>query len=293
MSKRELQVAFQALRSQAEAQGDPEVRRVYERLSLRLRGFELETRGDFFYPVRQNLSRTIEWTDPEEMMACGENRHTLFHQIATLEEAIARGQAVEISRDRDPYAGHKLGIQLVWPLQLIYREIAWYLLYECCHNRQFAIGRLSRFSRYCKVYPIGDRGQAAQRESLELAYGLLEGGWGLYLGKAEEQQLELAGELDLITVRARFFPPVSHFIVEGELRHPRQHLRLGPVDELTGQEQWLDYTVELPPRSLLEFRIWLQRYLDKAQILAPPDLARDHYQAAIALVQRYQKSTKA
>lgn len=291
MTKRELQMAFQALQSQAQHQGDPQVRRVYEALSLRLRGFELDTEGDFFYPVRQNLSRTIEWTDPQEMMACGENRHTLFHHIATLEDAIAIGQPLEIARERDLYNAQNLGIQLVWPLQLIYRDIAWYLLYECCHNQQLVIGRLSRYSDYCKVYPINGRGVFMQKQSLDDAYRLLQQGWGLYLGEAAEQEQELTGELDLMTVRVRFFPPVSRFIAEGDLRHPQQKLRAGPIDEFTGKPQWLDYTVELPPRSLSEFRIWLQRYGDKVQILSPPELAQDHYQAAIALVQRYKPCT--
>jgi hypothetical protein len=47
---------------------------------------------------------------------------------------------------------------------------------------------------------------------------LLEKGWGLFLGKAEEQRLELEGKINLIKVKVRFFPTVIDFILEGELR---------------------------------------------------------------------------
>jgi hypothetical protein len=69
MSQEELKVAFNALASQAKYQGDGLLRRIYETLSKRLRGLDLELKGEFFYPVRQHLNRAIIYTDPEEMAA--------------------------------------------------------------------------------------------------------------------------------------------------------------------------------------------------------------------------------
>lgn len=85
---------------------------------------------------------------------------------------------------------------------------------------------------------------------------MLEKGWGLFLGKADEQRLELEGKLDLIEVKVRFFPTVIDFILEGELRHPKQELEKGPIDSLTGKFVHVDYIVKLPPRSLQEFSWW-------------------------------------
>ncbi|GEM_PF-4464769 len=60
--------------------GDALARRVYERLEKRLRGLNLETQGEFLYPVRQQLNRSIIFTDPDEMMYKGNMKNTLFHQ---------------------------------------------------------------------------------------------------------------------------------------------------------------------------------------------------------------------
>lgn len=58
------------------------------------------------------------------MMDKGEYRHTLFHHIDRLEEAIVKGQAIELSRGSDPYGENKLGLITLYPLQLIYYDIA-------------------------------------------------------------------------------------------------------------------------------------------------------------------------
>jgi hypothetical protein len=91
----------------------------------------------------------------------------------------------------------------------------------------------------------------------------------------------------LISAKVRFFPPISDFIQEGECRHPKQKLKKGPKDNQTGKIRYVDYSIQLPPRSLDEFGIWVQRYVDKAQILLPSELAQSHYQNALALIERY------
>ncbi|MFW6359184.1 MAG: helix-turn-helix transcriptional regulator [Chroococcales cyanobacterium] len=288
MTKSELKAAFDALESQAKYQGDPQIRQIYQALCQRLRGFEFERNQDFFYPIRQNLNRTVDWTDPYEMMRQGKYKDTLFHQLDTLETAIAEGQAIEIFRTADYYGGSRIGPEILWPLQLVYYNIAWYLLYEKCSDHCFAVGRINRFSNSCKVLTLKGRGVPSQKESLEKAYHLLNNGWGLHLGDREQQQLELEGKLPLERVKVRFSPPVSTFIAEGELRHPKQKLVFGPRDSDTGNPKYLDYLIELPKRSLNEFSIWIQRYGDKAKVLSPPALVEKHRQMALNLVNLYE-----
>jgi predicted RNase H-like HicB family nuclease len=220
------------------------------------------------------------------MMAEQQFRDTLYHQFANLEEAIIRGKLVEISRYIDIYGDSSLGIQTVWPLQLIYHDIAWYLLYENYDNGQLIIGRVSRFKNYCRILD-SSRSVNSQRESLKKACKLLKNGWGLKLGSLEEQKEELDSKQGYIPIQIRFYPPISYFIQEGELRHPQQKLKLGKRDPSTKKPQYVDYCINLPPRSLDEFMIWVQRYADKAQVLSPPELAETHYQKALALVERY------
>lgn len=289
MSPRELHAALNALESQAKYQGDPQIRQIYQTLVQRLRGFPFPHQNNTtpFYPVRQVLNRAIIYTDPEEMLEKQQNRHTLFHYLPQLEEAIMTGQAVEISRAVDLYGDHRLGLDIIWPLQLLYRDTAWYLLYERCANSQLVVGRMNRYKDYCRLVTLQGRGVEAQWECLKNAHQLLENGWGLKLGTVEEQQRELAGKGETVKVCVRFFPPISAFMEEGELRHPKQKIKRGKKDAMTGKPEYIDYHLVLPLRSLDEFSIWIQRYADKAQVLSPATLVEKHYQMAIRLLERY------
>jgi predicted DNA-binding transcriptional regulator YafY len=288
MSLEELQVTLNAIASQAKGQGDPQVRQIYQMLSQRLRGLNLELKGELFYPVRQQLNRPVGYTDPQEMMALGKNQDTLFHQLDIVEKAIPQGQALELSRNKDPYGQQPAGPLQIWPLQLVYHDIAWYLLYEHCHSGHLAIGRINRFKNHCKVLEGTRRGLQIQKQRLETAHRLLENGWGLFLGKPEEQEAELQGRLKLETVKVRFFSSMITFILGGERRHCRQHIRKGPKDKTTGQLDYVDYTVRLPRRSFEEFSRWVYRYMHFAKVLAPQELIERHKAAALNLQQLYE-----
>lgn len=283
-SPEELQIALNAIESQAQYQGHPLTRQLYQKLKLRLRGFQLAHQTDLFYPVRQNLNRPIIYTDPQEMMVKKKNSNTLFHQIDIVEQAIIRGQVIEISRIEDPYQEQGKGMIQLYPLQLVYHDIAWYLLCEDYPSGHFSTARVDRMSDYCKILDIPARDIKIQEHRLKQVHKLLKNGWGLKLGTLAEQREELAGDLPLITAKVRFFPPISQFIKEGDRRHPRQKIYDCPKSE---KNAYLDYSVPLPPRSLDEFSIWVQRYGDKAQVMEPPYLVEKHRNQAIALAKRY------
>jgi hypothetical protein len=286
LNRDELQAALQALATQAHYQGDPQIRRLYETLERRLRGLNLALDGQLFYPVRTHLSRTIIYTDPEDMMQQGHYRRTLFHELEVVERAIASGQPIEIIRHRDPHGSMGIGHLKVYPLQLIYWDVAWYLLYEHTHQQHFEIARVDRLSEQMQVLePLG-RGTAAQLKCLKLAHQLLKQGWGLYLGTPEEQQQELAGNASSVPVTVRFFQPIAEFILEGERRHPTQRLKKG---HSTG-ETYVDFSVELPHRSLREFSHWVNRFLHLAQFITPPELAEKHQRNALALAKLYEQA---
>jgi hypothetical protein len=289
MSLDELKVAINALFTQAKFQGDPQVRRIHEALSKRLRGFDLESDGQLFYPVRQHLNRAIVYTDPEEMVRLGKNQDNLYHQLPIIEAAISQGQGIEISRCSNPYDKNRIGAIRVYPVQLIYQDIAWYLLYEYYDTGHLAIGRVNRFANYCQIIDASGRGIEAQRQSLVKAYQLLENGWGLNLGNVEQQRLELSAQLELVVVKVRFYPPVTSFILEGERRHPKQKITKVAKDKTTSEILYVDYTVPLPARSLDEFMLWIYRYMDAAQVISPALLVEKHYQAVEKLLSRYKR----
>jgi len=286
MTREELQVAFQALASQAKYQGNPQVRRIYEKLTKLLRGLDIELKGELFYPVRQHLNRAIIYTDPVEMLDRQEYQNTLFHKLDIVETAIVRGQSIALYRQSDHYGKGNIGFRQIWPLQLIYHDIAWYLICQYCENGHLTVERVNRFTDYCEIIDPEGRGLAAQEQNLKIAQKLLKNGWGLFLGNPEQQQAELQGQLKLQRVKVRFFERVVGFILEGSRRHPRQKIKEGPRDSC-GNLLYVDYQIDLPDRSENEFSLWVQRYMDSAQVLGPPSLVEKHRQAAKDLVARY------
>jgi predicted DNA-binding transcriptional regulator YafY len=284
MNREELQVALNALHSQAKYQEDPQVNRIYQKLTRRLRGLNLK--DEMFYPVRTQLDRVIVHTDPEEMMAKRQYRGTLFEKLDQLEVAIPKGQAIKIYRCRNPYNPEKTGYETVYPLQLIYADIAWYLLQEDYKDGHLVVSRLDRFSDHFEVIDAEGRGTDAQWKSLNIADRLLKAGWGLRLGSREQQQQEIRGELELVEVRVRFFPDVMGFIQEGEKRHPKQDIKPGPKGK-DGKLAYVDYVVKLPERSLEEFCRWAYRFMGNAQFIYPQHLVEQHQQAAHAILKRY------
>jgi len=291
MNLEELQSALNALSSQAKYQGDAQSRRIYQSLCKRLKGLDLESQGKFLYPVRQILNRSVIHTDPQEMIELGQNQNTLFHQIENVEMAIREGQAVEIYRGKDSYKTGRIGNLQVFPLQLIYYDIAWYIIYEYCDNNHLAIRRINRFNNYCKFLENKVRNIDDQYKRLQDAHKLRESGWGLYLGSVEEQKLELLGNIHFETVKVRFFPPASDFVLEGDRRHPNHRIIKGYKDKESGQLAYVDYIINLPQRSFKEFSLWVFRHMHHAQILAPNSLVEIHKDAAKKLFDIYSSTT--
>lgn len=277
MAREELGLALQALASQAKTQGDPRIQALYDRLEQRLRGLNLALGGELLYPVRTQLDRSIVPTNPDEMRRKGQYKGTLFAKLTELEAAIVAGRAVEIYRASSPYRASRVGHEQLYPLQLIYADIAWYLLSENVSDGHLAISRVDRFTDYWRELDQPDRGLTLQKSSLTIAHTLLKNGWGLALGSAEEQRLERSGQLELVEVQVRFYGSVVPFILEGEVRHPRQRLRNRRKDGL-GRVVQVDYCVPLPRRSWFEFSRWVRSFGASAQVMAPGELVGEFEQ---------------
>lgn len=288
INQEEFKVAFNALLSQAQYQHNPLAKRLYQKLEKRLRALNLDLKGELFYPVYQQLNRSIVDTDPDEIIRKKKIApNTLFGQLPLVEDAILQGHAIEVHRPKDFYDQKREGFSEIWPLQFIYHDIAWYLIYEVCETGLLAVSRLNRFSNNCKTLDLR-RDLEVQKTRLNTAHELLKNGWGLNLGNLEEQQRELNGILSLELIKVRFYHPVTRFILEGENRHINQKLFSYPKNAKNEDITHVDYQIKLPPRSRREFMLWVNKHLDKAQVLAPPELVEEHRKAAQALLDRYQ-----
>ncbi len=290
LNREELAAALTALATQAKIQGDPQLRSMYQQLERRLRGLyptsDPASAQTLVYPIRSQLDQLIIHTDPEELRRLGHYQETLFDHLEQVEQAIAQGQALALYQRSTPYSSGSLGPYQVFPLQLLYHEIAWYLLYEECETEHLAIRRLDRLSAQIQLLQGVTRSQMEQLASLKLAKRLLHDGWGLFLGKPEPQRLERLGQAEFRLVKVRFFEQVVQFIVEGERRHPKQRIRLGPKDE-AGRLLFVDYEVMLPERSLPEFFRWVNRFFEQAQVLAPADWVEQYRKNLEVMGQHY------
>jgi hypothetical protein len=160
-----------ALHSQAEYQRDVQIQELYNRLIRHLKG--IESKEQLFYPVRAHLNRSIVETDPVKITETFSDRN-LFDCLDVVEIAITKGQKIRLHRKPSPWLDRPGESLEIWPLQLLYYDIAWYLIHETCENGHLAVSRIDRLEDRCTVLETRGRSIAAQRSSLQLAHELLE-----------------------------------------------------------------------------------------------------------------------
>jgi predicted DNA-binding transcriptional regulator YafY len=282
-SHQELQVAVQALKDIGDRLGDPSVRDLYQKLEKRLRGLELGERD--LYPVRSQLNQSIVHTNPDKMREQKLYRATLFDRLPEVETAIVTGQGIELYYARAPYQTGTTQHLQVYPLQLIYHDVAWYLICERIDSGYLAAIRLDRLSNHlCQLTHLPPRGKSAQLDRLKVVNRLLQHGWGLSLGSNEQQLQELNGE-EGIEVKIRFFRKIAPFIQEGEKRHPRQKIVI--KKDSNGKLEFINYSIILPERSLPEFFRWVRRFGSQALVLSPEKYVEEFRQEVMLLSELY------
>jgi predicted DNA-binding transcriptional regulator YafY len=282
-SHQELQVAVQALKDIGNRLGDPSVRELYQKLEKRLRGLELGERD--LYPVRSQLNQSIVHTNPDQMREQKLYRSTLFDRLSDVETAIVTGQAIEIYYARAPYQTGTTHHLQVYPLQLIYHDVAWYLICDRIDSGYLAAIRLDRLSNHlCQLTHLPPRGKSAQLDRLKVIDRLLHNGWGLSLGSNEQQFQELNGA-EGIEIKVRFFGKVAPFIQEGEKRHPRQKIVI--KKDLNGKLDFINYSIILPERSLPEFFRWVRQFGSQALVLSPEKYVKEFQREVMLLAELY------
>ena len=281
----ELTTALNGLRLLAIDLGDPKVGERLGPIQSRLKSWDQDQEGRLTYPLRRSLSRPVSEQDPITRLEQGQGWDRLVEQLDAIEEAILDGQAIELKVARSPQLDDRGERERLYPLQLLFYDVGWYLLYEKLDSGQFATRRIDRLSAEVRWLPMPPRGLRIQRQRLRKATGLLSAGWGLFLGEAADQIRELAGQEPLQLVVVRFRRPTARFIAEGDPRHPTQ--RLTWESETSGEPSGLEFSVKLPRRSLGEFERWVRRYGSDAVVLEPPELVARFRQMAIALALAY------
>lgn len=221
------------VRQTAQRLQDPSAQDLLKEFDERMRWAGLEV--DNLPPVRAYANRSIVGTEhvPKDSLA-------VTHQAEKLEAAILNGERVMLERYSDaarfddrPQITETLR---VWPLQLLFHNIGWYLAFEIDNAAQpglISTERLDRL-RWVRVERTGrDARQPEQRRpSMDRLQQLLKHCSGIFFGEDLQAQLDLCSHdpdirnRPLRTLRIRCKDWVFNFLREGVQRFPVELTRL-------------------------------------------------------------------
>lgn len=212
---------------------DPSAQDLLLEFDERLRWAGLEV--DNVAPARAYANRSIVGTEhvPSDSLA-------VAHQAEKLEAAILAGERVMLERykdaarfDNQPQITETLR---VWPLQLLFHNIGWYLAFEIDQGAGPGLIRTERLDRlrWVRVERTGrDARQPEQRRpTMKRLETLLHHCSGIFFGEDLQAQLDLCSDdpavsnKQLCTLRIRCMDWVFNFLREGVQRFPIEHTRL-------------------------------------------------------------------
>ena len=306
-----LREVHQVVRQAANRLGDPTAQDLLAELEERLRWGGL-LRDDEL-PVRTFANRSI--VHPELV-----RRDSLAvpQQAERLEAAIAGGQRVLLERFADAarFDDSEADATQVWPLQLLFHNIGWYLAYEeDAVGRDRGLIRTERLDRLAlrRVDSGFTRPLATRTVALARLARLMELSGGIYFGadrQAQEQLTDASAEqlpALLTTVRFRCTPRVYRFLREGLQRYPLTQMRMSrplPADvwrqppaaavllePLPDASHPYPVEIDLPPWTVardVDFRRWLFGYGAEVLIESPESLQSEHRCRAQAVAALYE-----
>ena len=241
-------------------------------------------------------------------------------QAEKLEAAIAGGQRVLLERfsDAAEHGEEPRDAIRVWPLQLLFHNIGWYLAYEDdAIGHDHGLIRTERLDRLAlRQVESGFRRSPQQRaDGIRRLARLMELSGGIYFGDDAGLQQQLAaattGELPglLTTVRFRCTERVYRFLREGLQRYPLNQMRFSkplagdrwrhfakaPVvlEPVAGDSHPFPVELDLPPWTVardVDFRRWLFGYGSDVVIEEPQELRMEHARRALAVVASYSQA---
>ncbi|MBD2302804.1 WYL domain-containing protein [Nostoc sp. FACHB-190] len=231
LSAQELTKVFDVLQSQAKSLNDPVALEIYETFAARMTQSKLNVHQ--VYPVRAIANRNI--VDPEFLPS-----DALSRNLQQLEEAIAKGQLLELNRfpGGGRFALDEEGFFLVFPLQIVFYNQAWYLGFECESGKYKGLFRFERLDRLFVGQPqVQVRSRQEQENSLRKLQKLSAASAGIFLGYDTNDQRKFLSQdkqerLQVCqTVELWFNNAIFRFISEGTKRFPAKQMKMSlPVD---------------------------------------------------------------
>lgn len=221
-------------------------------------------------------------------------------QAERLEAAITQGQRVLLERfsDAASFKNAPEPLQRVWPLQLLFHNIGWYLAYEeDAVGHEHGLIRTERLDRLALRQVDSSRQRCPRQRAVGIRRltRLLEISGGIHFGENRSLQLAIAGASAaqlpglLTTVRFRCTELIYRFLREGLQRYPQQQMRL-PLEPNQNDSHPYPVEIDLPPWTVerdVDFRRWLFGYGAEVVIESPAALRQEHQRRAEAVAALY------
>jgi predicted kinase len=235
-----LQELHNVLRQSAGRLADPSAQNLLAELDERLGWAGISTNG--VAPVRSYARHAVVDTKLVRRDSLAAPR-----RADAIEAAIVEHRRVQLERypGVGSFADSPEGELRVWPLQLIFHNVGWYLLYEEDQvGHEQGLIRSERLDRLALRSSDGGlrRSQAEHSAALARLERLLHHSGGIYFGADLEQQLSIASPSAqrrsqmLTTLRFCCAPWAFAFIREGLQRYPIEHTRFSKP--LPGDSWW-------------------------------------------------------
>jgi hypothetical protein len=302
---------------------DPTITHLLDALATRLKyaGIDVDNQVPLRAFANRSIIDSITESDSDHP-----NRQSLVNQdeLKKVEQAILARKPVKIKVPDRANRGSDKEI-IIWPLQILFHNIAWYLAYESMEiDRLLTVTRLDRIQLINSSLPQQRRLEDMQDSQRRLEQLCRRTG-GIFLGADHHAQKALAEDklsdarikqlLDkgtLVRVGFRCSSRIYAFIRSGTKRYPAEQMRLsGPLssDAWTLDDKGIQlllpdpentthpYPVELllpawTVASDIDFRRWLFGFGGDLKIELPEALREEHCQHGQRIASLYQTPTE-
>jgi len=308
LSQTDLIKVFRLLEAQANSLSDPVALSVYETFKSRLGNAKIAHSES--YPVRAIYNKNI--VDLNSLP-----NDSLAKKIDVLEGAIASGELLELNRFLGSAKFNKDDSQynqtednsyfLIYPLQIVFHNIGWYLGYEYAEGVNkglFKFERLDRLFLCRKTHQSREMKQ--QINALNKLQKLYQASGGIFLGnnvKLQKQYLDTKQKRKAeITMELWFNDHIFKFISEGTNRFPSQQMKMSarlhknhetnPLFTLKKTEDKNfpnRFQVKLPIWSLEDIDLlrWIVGFGGQVKVINPPELVNKVKQIGEAIALLY------
>lgn len=226
LSALELTKVFDVLQSQAKSLDDPVALEIYETFATRMTKSKLGVSN--VYPVRSIANRSM--IDSEFLPS-----DALSKNLQQLEEAIAKGQLLELNRfvGGGKFALDEEGFFLAFPLQIVFSNQAWYLGFESESGKYAGLFRFERLDRlFIGKSQTRFRPLVEQKKSLEKLQKLSSASAGIFLGYSVSHQRQFLSHdkqehsQACVTIELWFNDFIFRFISEGTKRFSAKQMKM-------------------------------------------------------------------